>query len=92
MTRGIVLQTIEKYADPQLQRQRLVDCNFTAKVADTEFIWSSWIADSEKERIDKLEWMDEIEEFVLLARHYCLAWGWRNYQDDKVWQALPSTA
>ena len=92
MTRGIVLQTIEKYADLHSQQQRLIDRDFTAKAADTEFIWSNWIADSEKERIDKLEWMDEVEEFVLLARHYCIAWAWRNYHDETVWQALPSLA
>lgn len=91
-TRGIVLQTIQKYADPSLQQQRLIDCGYTAKAGDTEFIWSNWIAEPEKERIDQLEWMDEVEEFVLLAKHYCIAWGWRNYQDDKTWQALPSPA
>ncbi|KAK5314331.1 carboxy methyl transferase for protein phosphatase 2A [Exophiala xenobiotica] len=91
-TRGIVLQTIEKYADPKSQQQRLADRNFTARVADTHFIWSNWIAETEQERIDKLEWMDEVEEFVLLAKHYCVAWGWRNYQDDVTWQALPSPA
>jgi len=92
MTRGIVLQTIKKYADLHSQRQRLIDHNFTAKAADTDFIWSNWIADSEKERIDKLEWMDEVEEFVLLARHYCIAWAWRNYNDESAWQALSSPA
>lgn len=91
-TRGIVLQTIEKYADPNSQRQRLADRDFTARVADTHFIWSNWIAETEEQRIDKLEWMDEVEEFVLLAKHYCIAWGWRNYQDDVTWQALPSPA
>jgi len=91
-TRGIVLQTIEKYADLNSQWQRLADRNFTARVADTNFIWSNWVAETEKERIDKLEWMDEVEEFVLLAKHYCIAWGWRNYQDDAAWQALQSPA
>ncbi len=91
-TRGIVLKTIEKYADPDLQRQRLADRGITAKAADTNFVWSNWIAETEKERIDKLEWMDEVEEFVLLAKHYCVAWGWRNYEDGTVWQALPSLA
>lgn len=92
VARGIHLQTIEKYADLQSQEQRLADLNFTAQAEDINFIWSVWISQDEKDRVDKLEWMDEIEEFVLLAQHYCIAWGWRPYQDNSQWSMLPTRA
>lgn len=90
-TRGIVLQTIEKYSDIEQQVQRLAALGFAPKAADTNFIWEKWINQTEKDRIDKLEWMDEVEEFELLAKHYCVAWGWKGFQTDTLWQALPAS-
>lgn len=43
---------------------------------DVNFIHDEWIDSKEKERIDRLELLDEREEWVLLAKHYCIAWGW----------------
>ena len=48
-----------------------------AEAADIDFLWRTWIDDREKQRIEKLEWMDELEEFTLLARHYCAVWAWK---------------
>lgn len=90
LTRGIVLQTIEKYSNEAEQRQRLTQRKLQARSADTNFIWENWISSSEKTRVDNLEWMDEIEEFVLLAKHYCITWGWRGFVNDELWQQLPS--
>lgn len=50
--------------------------------ADIEFIWRNWVEASERERVEGLEWMDEVEEWELLARHYCVAWGWREGQEQ----------
>jgi [phosphatase 2A protein]-leucine-carboxy methyltransferase len=30
----------------------------------------------ELQRIARLEFLDEMEEWQLLARHYCIVWGW----------------
>lgn len=88
MTRGIVLQTIEKYADLEKQRDRLAMLGMEGRAMDCEEIWRGWVRREEKERIDKLEWMDEVEEFVLLAKHYCVAWGWREFGEDEGWRGL----
>jgi [phosphatase 2A protein]-leucine-carboxy methyltransferase len=45
---------------------------------DLDYMWSSWVDDEEKERVTGLEWMDEVEEWILLMKHYCVAWGWRD--------------
>lgn len=45
---------------------------------DLDFMWSVWMDDKEKERVTELEWMDEVEEWKLLMKHYCVAWGWRD--------------
>jgi [phosphatase 2A protein]-leucine-carboxy methyltransferase len=45
---------------------------------DLDYMWSSWVDDKEKDRVTELEWMDEVEEWILLMKHYCVAWGWRD--------------
>jgi [phosphatase 2A protein]-leucine-carboxy methyltransferase len=97
--RGIVLQTLEKFADLKEQEGRLREHGFRpsneesggssgAEAADIEFIWRTWVDEKEKERVESLEWMDEVEEFVLLARHYCVAWGWRGFGESSAWSNL----
>ncbi|KAJ9204457.1 hypothetical protein DTO271D3_1944 [Paecilomyces variotii] len=78
-TRGIQLQTLHKYASLNAQRQRLQDHGFNEgqEVADIDFIWERWVSDAEKERVSGLEMLDEVEEWRLLAQHYCIVWGWR---------------
>jgi [phosphatase 2A protein]-leucine-carboxy methyltransferase len=48
---------------------------------DLEFMWSSWVDGKEKDRVAELEWMDEVEEWMLLMKHYCVSWGWRDGSD-----------
>lgn len=81
--RGIQLQTLHKYASLEAQRNRFREQGFGAGQAagDIEFIWKSWVSDEEKERVAGLEMLDELEEWELLARHYCIAWGWRDRDD-----------
>lgn len=78
--RGIQLQTLNKYASLEAQRARLREQGFeTGQAAgDIDFIWEHWVNEEEKERVASLEMLDEMEEWRLLARHYCISWGWRN--------------
>jgi len=98
-TRGLQLRTLERYHDLKHQRKRLMACGFSAKTegsgggaeaADINFTWRKWISAEEKVRVEELEWMDEVEEFVLLAKHYCVCWGWRGFVADDLWKHLPS--
>ena len=93
--RGIQLQTLHKYSSLPAQRQRFVDHELgTGQGAvDIDFIWSHWISEAEKERVAALEMLDEIEEWRLLAQHYCVAWGWRDGGNSKnfgLWRGLRS--
>ncbi|KAF9890319.1 hypothetical protein FE257_005985 [Aspergillus nanangensis] len=82
-TRGIQLQTLHQYASLEAQRRRLREQGFDCgqAVADIDFIWERWVRGDEKERVAGLEMLDEMEEWQLLARHYCVAWGWREGDD-----------
>lgn len=76
--RGIVLRTLQRYSTLERQRERMKVLGFNTGMGacDVNFIHDEWIDSKEKERIDRLELLDEREEWVLLAKHYCIAWGW----------------
>jgi [phosphatase 2A protein]-leucine-carboxy methyltransferase len=88
-TRNIVLPTLTTYPGLDDQRARLHGYGFTAaKAADTLQIWRGWVDQEEKERIARIEFLDEVEELELLLRHYCVAWAWRDGESDmfsKAW-------
>jgi [phosphatase 2A protein]-leucine-carboxy methyltransferase len=88
--RGIVLQTLHKYGSLDGQRARLRGHGFVAgqAAADVRFLWERWVEEKEKGRVSGLEMMDEVEEFELLARHYCVAWGCRGEAAWEGWSTL----
>ena len=91
-SRGIHLQTLKRYSTLQAQRQRLRLAGFDSAqgARDVYQLWQSdeWVSQSERERVEKLEWLDEIEEWKLLASHYCVAWGLRGNVFDEAWKSL----
>jgi [phosphatase 2A protein]-leucine-carboxy methyltransferase len=102
--RGIHLQTLNAHDSLATQKERLRRHGFGstrgseaegAEAADIDFIWQHWIEEPEKERVESLEWMDEVEEWRLLARHYCVSWAWKGDLDHvktpvfEKWARLP---
>ena len=91
-SRGIHLQTLKRHSSLEAQRQRLRLAGFTAGqgARDVCQLWESgdWVGDAERDRIEKLEWLDEIEEWKLLASHYCVAWGWKGDVFDQAWSSI----
>ncbi|KAK8080473.1 S-adenosyl-L-methionine-dependent methyltransferase [Apiospora hydei] len=76
--RRIHMPTLEMYREPADQETRLTEAGFqTSKAMTVEAIWKQWVSPEEKERVDELEGLDEVEEWNLLADHYVVAWGWR---------------
>lgn len=81
--RGIVLQTLQKYHSLTVQKSRLLNHGFEdVDFADVDWIWENWIDEEEKRRVAGLEMVDEVEEWQLLARHYCVVWGRRGKMDQ----------
>ncbi len=54
-----------------------------------DLLWEDWITAKEKERVAELEMVDEVEEWRLLAKHYCVVWGSRG-TDDSFWERWKS--
>jgi [phosphatase 2A protein]-leucine-carboxy methyltransferase len=73
------LKTLSAYPTLQKQILRLKDCGFASgqDAIDINFAHDGWMGKDELGRIAKLELLDEIEEWQLLAAHYCITWGWR---------------
>ncbi|KAI1109197.1 leucine carboxyl methyltransferase [Nemania sp. NC0429] len=83
--RHIRMPTLDEYSDTAKQERRLRDAGFdSARSLTIERIWEDWVSGEEKERLDGLEGLDEVEEWNLLAGHYAISWGWRGL-DLKGW-------
>lgn len=78
-TRGINLKTLSAYPTLQKETDRLKECGFVTgqDAIDINFAHDRWMGKDELGRIAKLELLDEMEEWRLLASHYCIAWGWK---------------
>lgn len=86
--RKIKMPTLEDYKDPAEQEERLRQAGFNSVAQKTvDSLWEHWVAWEEKERLDGLEGLDEVEEWLLLAAHYIVAWGWRGKGFD-AWPRL----
>lgn len=64
------------------------------QAVDINFAHNHWMGRSELDRIASLEMLDEMEEWRLLASHYCLVWGFVDLQGAstifKSWDAMRS--
>lgn len=90
-SRGIELPSLLKYQNLHLQRARFESFNKFDKVqiSDLKYIFSSWIPANELLRINRLEFLDEIEELNLMNAHYCLCalqWGGLSLELDQKFQ------
>lgn len=86
--RSIHMPTLNEYKTPKDQEERLRQAGFqVARQKTVDDIWEQWVAEGEKERVDSLEGLDEVEEWQLLAGHYIVAWGWRG-QGFEGWNRL----
>ncbi|EGX91202.1 Leucine carboxyl methyltransferase superfamily [Cordyceps militaris CM01] len=74
--RHIHMPSMDRFRNAGDQVRRLRDAGFrAAECQSIESIWESWIDAAEKERVDQLEGLDEVEEWKLLAGHYVVVWG-----------------
>ncbi len=81
-TRGIILQTLRKYGSLEAQAARMRAYGFEgSRGANVNELWEFGVKQPEKERVAGLEMLDEVEEWALLAAHYCVICGWRERLD-----------
>ena len=93
--RNITMPSLRSYKTLSDQKVRLAGLGFKrteaggGQEAETvEKIWGQWIPGAEKERVDSLEGLDEVEEWQMLARHYAVVWGWRGSPGWEGWSGL----
>jgi len=83
--RGIHMPTLREYQTPGDQEARLEQAGFNVSRAFTvKDIWKNWIPGDEKQRVDSLEGLDEVEEWELLADHYVVVWALRESEGGSI--------
>ncbi|KAF9438073.1 hypothetical protein BGZ76_009854 [Entomortierella beljakovae] len=74
--REIELPGIYAYPTLKSQEERFLSRGWTAAKAVSMNTLLDSLPDEEMKRISKLEIFDEVEEWQLLAEHYCVAWAY----------------
>ncbi|EHK22338.1 uncharacterized protein TRIVIDRAFT_29358 [Trichoderma virens Gv29-8] len=76
--RNIHMPSLDRRRDEGDQAARFKQIGFeTTRQLSIDRLWSKWVSAEEKERVDRLEGLDEIEEWQLLAGHYVVVWSFR---------------
>ena len=71
-SRGLALPGIHAYPTLETQQQRYLSNGWNhCEAIDFNQVWER-LSTSEQERIIKLEWLDEVEEWTMLSSHYCI--------------------
>ncbi|QPG94862.1 hypothetical protein C2857_007169 [Epichloe festucae Fl1] len=79
--RQIHMPSLDKYKNQQAQVSRLQESGFDSTgYATIENAWDTWVDQRERDRVDRLEGLDEVEEWKLLAAHYIVVWGTRGVE------------
>lgn len=93
--RNITMPSLRLFKTLQDQKLRLSDLGFSGQVANSgqdaetiEKVWDEWVPAEEKKRVDRLEGLDEVEEWQMLARHYAVVWGWKGTTGWEGWAGL----
>lgn len=73
--RGCTLAGVESCRSLDTQIGRMVECGWKAKAWDMVQVYSSLPA-AERQRIERLEMLDERELLEQLFQHYCITVGW----------------
>lgn len=85
--RNIELKSLSRYPDPEALESRFFAMGYgTARAYDIHEA-ENLLPKDELSRISQLEMLDEIEEWTLLAQHYCIAWAAKNAQTEGIQDA-----
>ncbi|KAI9495004.1 hypothetical protein BDB00DRAFT_870722 [Zychaea mexicana] len=78
-SRQIELKGIHAYPELKDQETRFTRLKWDgAKAVDTNTIHDQYLDRSDISRMARLEILDELEEWHLLAAHYCVAWAYKS--------------
>eukprot|EP00330_Aristerostoma_sp_ATCC50986_P009704 CAMPEP_0114601662 /NCGR_PEP_ID=MMETSP0125-20121206/24273_1 /TAXON_ID=485358 ORGANISM="Aristerostoma sp., Strain ATCC 50986" /NCGR_SAMPLE_ID=MMETSP0125 /ASSEMBLY_ACC=CAM_ASM_000245 /LENGTH=157 /DNA_ID=CAMNT_0001811099 /DNA_START=373 /DNA_END=843 /DNA_ORIENTATION=- len=72
--RHIDLLGIHEYPDVESQKKRFADLGYTnVEVYDMLVVYNQYIDQDSRKRAEKLEFLDELEEWWLIQKHYYLS-------------------
>ncbi|EEB07566.1 leucine carboxyl methyltransferase Ppm1 [Schizosaccharomyces japonicus yFS275] len=74
--RGITMPTLSHYDTPDDQKKRMREYGFSfCNALDFYEIEKQWFSQELVKRLNHIEMLDELEEWALLASHYCLVYA-----------------
>eukprot|EP01111_Echinosteliopsis_oligospora_P005692 TRINITY_DN1923_c0_g1_i2.p1 TRINITY_DN1923_c0_g1~~TRINITY_DN1923_c0_g1_i2.p1 ORF type:complete len:219 (-),score=44.62 TRINITY_DN1923_c0_g1_i2:14-670(-) len=77
--RGCALLSIHEYADEAKQAKRYEKQGWhRVEVLDMSSVYYYFLPTADRLRIERIELFDELEEWNLIQRHYCIVWAMKD--------------
>jgi tRNA wybutosine-synthesizing protein 4 len=87
--RGCALLGLEAFPDEEAQRQRFLEAGWgEAESYNMNVLYQRYITQEDRKRIERLQMLDELEEWILINQHYCISWASFNLLADTDWSPL----
>jgi len=87
--RGCSLQGLRAFPTEQSQINRFLSVGWTkAECYNMNILYQQYLPAEERRRVERLQMLDEIEEWFLINDHYCIAWSMVNKQTNPEWDKL----
>ncbi|KAJ3331960.1 hypothetical protein HDU76_001688 [Blyttiomyces sp. JEL0837] len=76
--RNIYLPGLESTPTLDSHKSRYVECGFNGGTGAIDILdfYDRVLDHEERDRVAKLEIFDEVEEWRMFGKHYCVSWGW----------------
>jgi len=84
--RGCALLGLHAFPDEEAQRRRFLDAGWDhAESYDLNIMYQRYVTPDERRRIERIQMLDELEEWILINQHYCISWASCNSNPDTHW-------
>ncbi|QDZ22249.1 leucine carboxyl methyltransferase [Chloropicon primus] len=89
-SRGCPLPGIRSFPAKESHAKLLEECGFTCGgVHDMLEVYGKYVNQDERKRTERIEFLDELEEWHLIMAHYCLSYGFKGSPDLFGTRAMP---
>jgi len=87
--RGCALLGLTAFPDEESQKRRFLQEGWDrAECYNMNILYAKYVSNDDRKRIERLQMLDEVEEWILINDHYCISWAIVNSENSTDWSSL----